>query len=198
MEGKQELRRRMREFLASLSAKQRKARSREVTDRFVELPEFHAASVLMAFLSLPHEVDSTPIVLRAWQLGKSVVVPKSAVGRRRLIPYQIETLDTGLTVGPFGIPEPIDGTPFPLPDIHLVIVPGLAFDRRGHRLGKGAGFYDRFLREHGFTGIKVGLGFAEQVVEQVPAEEHDVPLDILVTDREVIRFAQAGAPAGSA
>lgn len=183
----------MRDFLAALGPKQRKARSRDVTDRFVELPEFHAVSVLMAFLSLPHEVDSTPIVLRAWQLGKTVVVPKSVVGRRRLIPYQIETLDTGLTVGPYGIPEPIDGSPFPLPDIQLVIVPGLAFDRRGYRLGKGAGFYDRFLQEHGFTGMKIGLGFTEQVVDEVPAEPHDVPLDVLVTDREVLRFARAGA-----
>lgn len=189
----------MREFLSSLSPKQRKARSREVTDRFVELPEFHAVSVLMAFLSLPHEVDSTPVVLRAWQSGKTVVVPKTVVGKRRLIPYQIETLDTGLTVGPYGIPEPADGTPFPLPEIQLVIVPGLAFDRQGNRLGKGAGFYDRFLKEHGFTGIKVGLGFAEQVIDELPAREHDVPLDILVTDREVLRFARAGtAPAGQA
>lgn len=186
---KSEIRQRMKARLAGVSQKERRERSRAAADRLTELPEFLDSACIMAFLSLPHEVDTAPIVLRAWQLGKTVVVPKTVVGRnRRLVPYQIETLETGLSAGPFGIPEPMDGQPFPLSMISLVIVPGLAFDVHGHRLGKGAGYYDRFLREHGFTGIKVGLAFHEQVVEDLPHEPHDVPLDILVTDDAVHRF----------
>jgi 5-formyltetrahydrofolate cyclo-ligase len=185
---KSTLRRQMKSLLAAISPKERRQRSRAATDRLTDLPEFHDSGTLMTFLSLPHEVDSAPVILRAWQLGKTVVVPKTVVGRRRLIPYQIETLDTGLTAGPYGIPEPMDGTPYPLTMINMVIVPGLAFDTRGNRLGKGAGFYDRFLRENGFTGIKAGLCFHEQVVEEIPSEPHDVPLDLLVTDQGVYRF----------
>jgi 5-formyltetrahydrofolate cyclo-ligase len=185
---KSDLRARVKALLAAMPPRERKARSRLATDRLVELPEFHDSSVIMAYLSLPYEVDSTPVVLRAWQLGKTVVVPKTVVGRRRLIPYQIETLDTGIIAGPYGIPEPIDGTPFPLSMIDMVIIPGLAFDRHGNRVGKGAGFYDRFLREHGFSGLKVGLGFSTQMVDDIPSEPHDVPLDLLVNDQAAFRF----------
>ena len=70
----------------------------------------------------------------------------------------------------------------------LVIVPAIAFDRQGNRLGRGAGFYDRFLASPHFRGLAVGIAFREQVVAEIPVTEHDVPMHVLVTDEEVLRF----------
>ena len=87
-----------------------------------------------------------------------------------------------------GVREPIAGKPIPSDLIDIVVVPGLGFTPQGHRIGRGMGFYDRFLAQSGFMGISCGLAFDEQVVENIPVLDHDMPLSMLVTDRGIRRF----------
>lgn len=186
--NKQAVRRRLRETLAGMSDADRHAKS-VLACRFVcAAAEFDAARVVMLYLSNPTEVDTAPIALRAWQAGKQVVVPKVSWDQRRILPVEISSLKDGLTTtGP--VREPIGGKPVPLDDIDLVIVPGLGFTSSGYRIGRGMGFYDRFLAQADFLGRSCGLAFEEQVVETLPVLDHDVPLSMLATDTGIRRFA---------
>jgi len=85
--------------------------------------------------------------------------------------------------------EPVSGKPIPLDLIDLVIVPGLGFTPTGYRIGRGMGFYDRFLAQPEFVGLSCGLAFEDQVIADLPVLDHDMPLSMLVTDQGIRRFA---------
>jgi len=101
--------------------------------------------------------------------------------------------DDEMLVDQFGIRTPKNGQMWPYEDIDLIVVPALAFDRQGNRLGRGGGFYDRFLAEPRVHAVTVGLGFAEQLVEELPTHHYDRPVDMLVTDQHVLRFNTVGS-----
>jgi 5-formyltetrahydrofolate cyclo-ligase len=166
----------------------RHAKSVAACSLIVTSPEFVAASCVMLYVSIPTEVDTAPLALRAWQAGKTVVVPKVSWDQRRMLPIEISSLTTGMTSTGPGIREPIAGNPMPLNLIDLVIVPGLGFTNTGYRIGRGMGFYDRFLAQSEFLGISCGLAFSEQVVDDLPVLDHDVPLSMLATDQGLRRF----------
>jgi len=142
----------------------------------------------MLFLSLPLEVDTTPVVLKAWQTRKRVLAPRVSWNQRRIVPIEIRSLTDDLAVSSLGIREPISGTPFPISIIDLIVMPGLGFDEFGHRLGRGQGFYDKFIASAEFTGTTCGLAFEEQVLQNVPVGPLDRSVDMLVTDEKVRRF----------
>ena len=166
-------------------------RSRQACLHLADTPEFREANVVMLFLTIPGEIETAELVLAAWRHAKTVLVPKVGFEQRHMIAIEIRSLETGLEPSSYGIREPINGEPCPLEDIDLIVVPALAFDRSGNRLGRGGGFYDRFLAHSQVTATTCGLGFAEQFLDELPTESHDQPLDMLATDREVLRF---GAP----
>ena len=186
---KSALRRRLRGILEATSPADRHARSLAATSLLTATPEFAAASIVMLYLSTPHELDTSTLALRCWQQGKMVVVPKVSWEQRRMIPVEINSLsDEHLTVTGPGIREPIATNPVPVNMVDLVVVPALGFTANGHRIGRGMGFYDRFLGQRSFLGVSCGFAFEEQVVPAIPSQDHDVPVAMLVTDREVRRF----------
>ena len=188
--GKAVLRRQLRETLSAMSEADRHAKSTAACRFIAGMPEFDAARVVMLYLSTPTEVDTASIALKCWQQNKSVVVPKVSWDQRRMLPVEISSLKDGLTTtGP--VREPIEGKPIPLDLIDLVIVPGLGFTPSGYRIGRGMGFYDRFLAQPEFIGMTCGLAFQEQVIESLPLLDHDVPLGMLVTDQGISRFASS-------
>jgi 5-formyltetrahydrofolate cyclo-ligase len=143
----------------------------------------------MLYLSTALEVDTAPLALRSWQAGKTIVVPKVSWDQRRMLPVEISSLTTGLTTTGPGVREPIAGNPMPVEFIDLVIVPGLGFTDTGYRIGRGMGFYDRFLAQPDFLGLSCGLAFAEQIMPDLPVLDHDIPLSMLATDKGLKRFA---------
>jgi 5-formyltetrahydrofolate cyclo-ligase len=179
----------LRGRLGAMTPAERHAKSVAACSLVMASPEFAAAKVVMLYLSMVEEVDTAPIALRCWQTSKTVVVPKVLWQQRRMLPMEVTSLTTGVGTGPQGVREPIAGNPFPTDSIDLVIVPGLGFSLDGYRIGRGTGFYDRFLSSDDFLGTSCGLGFEEQVVEGLPAEPHDVPVKMLATDRGLRRFA---------
>ncbi len=80
----------------------------------------------------------------------------------------------------------------PLDLIDMIVIPGLAFDRRGYRVGRGRGFYDRFLAQQAFQGLRCALCYHEQLIDAVPYESHDIPMDLIVTDQEIVRGVRRG------
>ena len=186
---KKQLRNELRQKLAAIPSEQIAERSQQACERLFEQKEYRKAEVVMVFLSLPHEINTTPVVLRSWQDRKRVLAPKVSWHQRRMLPIEILTLHDVAATTQMGIREPVDGQPFPVANIDMVIVPGLGFDPNGHRLGRGSGFYDRFLAQSDFAGVRCALAFDEQFVEAIPAGPHDVPIDMLITDKTVRHFS---------
>ena len=189
---KERLRISLRESLLEMTAEQRSKKSKEACRNLISTPQFQDTSVVMMYLSLPHEVDTSEAILSAWQLGKTVLVPKVSWQQRHMIPVQINSLETDFSTEASGLRNPITGVPMPLEDIDLVVTPALGFDGKGNRLGRGSSYYDRFFANAELKAARCGFAFAEQRVETVPVAEHDEPVDFLVTDEEVIYFNQNG------
>ncbi len=154
-----------------------------------EQEEYRRAEILMTFLSTPHEVDTRQLVLQSWDDLKRVLAPRVSWDQRRMLPIEITSLASGVEQGYMGIREPVEGMPVPLSEIDLVIVPGLGFDSAGNRLGRGRGFYDRFLSHPDFHGVSCALALEDQFVDSIPVGPLDVRVDMLVTDVTIRRFA---------
>jgi 5-formyltetrahydrofolate cyclo-ligase len=183
---KEELREQMRVRLAALSAEERVEKSQRICRWVIESEAFRQASVVMAFLSMPHEVDTTPIILQAWRQGKTVAVPKVSWAQRHMLPVEIQSLESGLETGSFGLRNPTGGVPVPYEEIDLVLTPGLAFDARGHRLGRGGAYYDRFFKTPGLSAVRWAPAFSFQVVQDVPVGPEDEPVDAIVTENGIL------------
>jgi 5-formyltetrahydrofolate cyclo-ligase len=182
---KELLRRDVRTWAVALNAHDRARWSGPVVVRFLEHPAVQAAAHVMLFASLPSEPDTAPIFDALHAAGKRISMPLVHPGTGALTVHEVRDADE-LVAGTFGILEPDPARcPVVQPDtINVVAVPGLAFDRRGHRLGRGRGFYDRFLPSTNATTL--GLFFATQERDPIPVEPHDVPLDAILTERELI------------
>lgn len=190
MKSKALVRRELKQVLESLSGEERHRKSVAACTLLSSTAEFAAARVVMLYLSTPEEIDTAPLALKCWQSGKTVVVPKVSWDQKRMLPVEIHSLQTGIhTTSAHNIREPIAGKPIPLDLIDMVVVPGLGFSKSGYRIGRGMGFYDRFLAQEDFIGMSVGLAFAEQVIDDVPVLDHDMPLSMLVSDVGIARFA---------
>ncbi len=185
---KAELRRKLLDCLLAIPPEQRSERSRKACQNLFSTIQFQHASTIMMFLSLPHEVDTSEAILHAWQLGKVVAVPKISWQQRHMIPVQINSLETGFSTGASGLRNPISGLPVPFGEIDLVVTPALGFDKKGNRLGRGGSYYDRFFANAELRAGRCGFAFAEQLLDSIPVTEHDVPVEILVTDEEIMYF----------
>jgi len=183
---KSQLRRELQNCLLEMDEKQRAEKSHKACQNLISTPEFQNASAVMMYLSLPHEVDTSEAILHAWQLGKTVAVPKISWQQRHMIPVQINSLETAFSTEASGLRNPVTGLPLPFEEIDLVVAPAIGFDRKGHRLGRGGSYYDRFFANKQLKASRCGLAFAEQIVDFIPVTEHDEPIDFLVTDEEII------------
>ena len=185
---KSQLRRELQNRLLAIPSRQRSEKSRKACQNLISTPQFQSASAVMMYLSLPHEVDTSEAILHAWQLGKTVAVPKISWQQRHMIPVQINSLETGFSTEVSGLRNPVTGVPIPFEEIDLVVAPALGFDRKGNRLGRGGSYYDRFFANKELKAPRCGFAFAEQVVDSIPVTDSDQPIDLLVTDKEVIYF----------
>jgi len=190
---KKQVRQGVRTAVAALTEPQRREASRLACERIEALPMFTAARMLMLYLSLPGEADCTPLILRRFQLGRPVCVPRVDWTRRTMEAVQIASLaESELDVGKHGVRAPRTGTAIARSHIDAVIVPGMAFDVRGWRLGRAGGFYDRFLAGLAPGTLTIGLAFDCQIVDELPVAPHDVPVRMVVTERRVIVADTAG------
>jgi 5-formyltetrahydrofolate cyclo-ligase len=157
------------------------------------LPEMRAARAVMLFVSMEDEADTRPLIRRCLAAGKAVYAPACEPAARGLTPLRLHALED-LRPGFYGILAPPPGETCRPADLDLVLTPARAYDRGGNRLGRGAGYYDRFLAQPGMRALRVGVAFACQVLDAVPHEAHDLPVRILVTEDETIR---CDAPPGA-
>jgi len=180
------------EVLAKRDAISQAARQAFTVDLLVNissLPEWKKANTVLLYLGIKTEFDPTPLVEAALSMEKTVVLPRILKAENRLEIRQIQSLDQDLVSGVWGLREP---DPSSCPEIEpakldFVLVPGVAFDLQGNRMGYGAGFYDRLLSDQRLVAPRISAFFSEQLVDQVPHEAHDLPVDIMVMPRQILR-----------
>ncbi|HKX24685.1 MAG TPA: 5-formyltetrahydrofolate cyclo-ligase [Actinomycetota bacterium] len=177
------LRRRMREARAAIPEDERARRSSLIEDRLFALREMTPARTVLIFYSFGTEVGTRSITERARAHGKRVLLPY--LDGSVMEAAEVER-DDELVQAWYGAREPARRTPVAPAEIDLVVAPGLAFDRAGGRLGYGGGHYDRYLGRLGQETIRVGIGFAVQVVDAVPRTTSDEGVHMVVTEDEVI------------
>ena len=179
---KQALRARILAARDALDPAQRATGAQAIASRIAELPSFDGAAMVLATLPFGSEWDVRPLAQAALDRGKSIVLPRVDAATRRLVLHRVEDLDADVSPGFRGIPEPVPRTAIVRPaDIDCVLVPGVAFDSAGRRLGYGGGYYDRLL-PHLRPGVaRIAGAFDLQVVDEVPVDAHDLAVDVVVT-----------------
>jgi len=185
MESKKALRRKMKLKMESQKVSERRQRSRVVHKKLFSNKNFLKSKCLMLYCSRgTKEVETGPVIRKALRAGKKVVLPVTLVKTRDMKPIYLRDVKR-LKKGPYGIYEPngsLNKKLAELKNIDLVIVPGLAFDKRNNRIGRGKGYYDNFLRRLPKGKSKIGLGFSFQLLSRVPATKRDIPLTGVITD----------------
>jgi 5-formyltetrahydrofolate cyclo-ligase len=181
-ERKAGLRKNLRQALTTLTPELKAQDSARIRETIQASDGWAAAQRILGFVPLASEPDLMPLLRSAASAGKSVCVPRwdpaSGTYEAALLPAH-----EGLQPGPYGVLEPDAFLPsLALERLDLILVPGLAFDRHGWRLGRGRGFYDRLLRQ-AVSARRWGVAFDLQIVESVPNEPHDVNVHIVVTPR---------------
>ena len=202
-EAKARLRADVASRLADIGPDRRRAAGMAIAERLANLPAVAAARTVMAFLSMPTEIDTWPFIRWAWQEGKGVAVPRLAPAGRSddpaagMVAVALEPADVpdavrhpALRPGRFGILTAPVGPPVPPEELDVILVPCLAVDRQGRRLGRGGGYYDRFLGRPEVQAACIALAWDAQVVDAVPTGPTDVPLDGAVTESRVLRFSR--------
>ena len=170
---------------AALTTAKRRQMSAAIAEHVCALPAFQDSQTVMLYMALPQEAQTAAILAESRYQGKRVTVP--VVKPCGLVAAELPTGQLQFQPGPFDIPEPAVSTAIiPPEDINCVMVPGIAFDRRGARLGFGKGYYDRFLCRLPATTHVCGLAFSVQIVQHVPDLPHDVRMQSLVTEQGVL------------
>lgn len=184
VKAKQQLRSKIFKLLAAQSPVNRRRASEKIAAKLFDLTEFKQAKTIMFYVSTDGEVETEHMIKYALSTGKIVAIPVSKVEERKLITSRLIDFDKELQPGPYGILQPKEEFIRQInpEEIELVIVPGVAFTRTGQRLGRGKGYYDRFLSSLPENTPKIGLAFHFQIVESLPCCPHDFTLTSVVSD----------------
>lgn len=183
---KQQIRKNAAQCRKKLDEFQRREKSYRIQREILALPAYRDSRIVMVYLNFREEVETGWIVQEALDCGKKLAVPYCP--GNDIIPCLINDIDHDIGQGKFGVPEPLQDrikTVDP-EEIDLVLVPGVAFDLKGNRLGYGKGYYDRFLPKVRKDAPVIGLAFACQLVESIEAEEQDFKMTLLVTENGII------------
>lgn len=188
--SKNELRKSVIAARSKLAAEKIRDNSSAVADRFLSLEEYLQADTIMAYVDFRNEVQTGDIIIDALNRGKKVVVPITDVANKKLTPSQLLNFPGDLAPGTWGIlePRPECVRPAAPEEIDLVIVPGVAFDTAGNRLGYGGGFYDRFLLNTKPGCLYAALAFEMQIRPNVYPGEYDLPIHLLITEKRILDF----------
>jgi len=193
-----------RRFLAQRDAippAERATWSERIIQSLVSLPIFQEKHFFFIYCHFRSEVETTILVSSCWAQGKTVSVPLSQPEHSQMLAIILTETGHDLAPGYKGIPEPVppweQDRIMPPVSIEAAIIPGAVFDRYGHRLGYGGGFYDRFLAQAAPQAIRIGLAYSCQVVDQLPSLPHDIPMDLVITEQEVLTWSRGSCATNS-
>jgi 5-formyltetrahydrofolate cyclo-ligase len=175
------LRNKLKKKIASISAVQRRTKSRSVCLGLWKSDFVQEARSILLYVGRKDELDTKPLILKLLSAGKAVYLPR--MEGAKIVLYRVKNLKTDLEAGAFGILEPkrILSRQGRIQEIDTALIPGLGFTREGVRLGRGAGYFDRLLAKANKT-VKIGVAYREQIIKKIPALKHDIRMNFVVTD----------------
>ncbi len=187
-EAKQEIRAKVEKAIDALETEDRQQKLETIQERLFDFANFLEARIVLLYVNAPNEVPTMPIIQKTVEIGKIVVLPAFDVQKSGIKLMKIDSPKRDLIMGPRQIlePDPQRCRKVPLECIDIAIIPGVALDEKGGRLGAGDGYYDRLIPKLPITTRKVALALEEQIFQQVPMESHDKFVDIIVTNKRVI------------
>ncbi|MBL7179498.1 MAG: 5-formyltetrahydrofolate cyclo-ligase [Pseudomonadota bacterium] len=187
-ETKEEIRNDIAKRLAALSDSEVKAKTRQIENRLFEFANFLEANIGLLYINTASEVNSQQIIKRCFDYNKIVILPAFDTDTYKMKLMKVDNLDTDLKLGPRGILEPDENrcNVVPIECIDIAIIPGVAFDEKGGRIGSGEGYYDRLIPKLSITTRKVALAFENQIIRQIQMESHDKHVDIIITEKRII------------
>jgi 5-formyltetrahydrofolate cyclo-ligase len=164
--------------------------SARIRERLLELEQIRAARSVMLYLPTRGEVDTWPLLDHFWALGIEVLLPRCRAEQPGVMDIFAVTSSRDFGPGCFGLiePHPLQARPVPAPRPDVILVPALAFDRQGYRLGFGGGYYDRFLPTLIHAPLLIGLAYRFQVLDRLPFDPWDCPVHLVVTPDQVLNF----------
>lgn len=185
---KDEIRCNIEKTLAALSDKEIKDKTRRIEKRLFEFANFLESNIVLLYINSNCEVNSMEIIKRCLNYKKIVILPAFVPTKYEMKLMKIDNLDTDLSLGPRDIlePDPNQCNIVPIECIDIAIIPGVAFDEKGGRIGSGDGYYDRLIPKLPITTRKVALTFEDQIVPQIQMEAHDRHVDIIITEKRII------------
>jgi 5-formyltetrahydrofolate cyclo-ligase len=174
--------------ISALSESEINEKTSAIGNRLFEFANFLESKIALLYVNGNLEVQTKSIIQKSYSYNKIVVLPAFDPESFRMKLMKVDSSEQELTPGPRGVLEP-DASKckvVPMDRIDIAIIPGLAFDEKGGRIGSGTGYYDRLIPRLAITTRKVALTFEEQLVPQVPMESHDKHVDIIITDKRII------------
>jgi 5-formyltetrahydrofolate cyclo-ligase len=186
--AKNQIREEIAKSISALSDSEIAEKTRAIEAKLFDFANFLEAKIALLYISGDYEVATANIIKRSYAYGKIVVLPAFDPVKFEMNLMKVDNFEKDLVPGPRGVLEP-DASRckiVPLERIDIAILPGLAFDEKGARLGSGQGYYDRLIPRLAITTRKVALTFEEQIVPQIPMEAHDKHVDIIITDKRII------------
>lgn len=187
-EKKQEIRDEIAAKMKTLSTDEIAAKSKAIENRLFEFANFLEARIAMLYAPVTHEVDTMAIIKRSYIYNKIIVLPVFDSHNNKVTLMKVDDADKDLVQGPRGNWEPDKSRckSVPLDCLDIAIIPGIAMDEKGGRIGTGKGYYDRLIPDLPATTRKVGLVFEDQIVPMIPMESHDKYVDIIITEDRII------------
>jgi len=184
---KKQLRKYIQDKRDNLSLGLRKKKNKEITQKFLKTTDYLNSKNIFIYYPCRSEIDTTIIIKKALKESKNIILPR--VEGTLLNLYFINDIYTQLQEGSYKIMEPIPSscTRADIADINLAIVPGIAFDRNLNRLGYGGGFYDKIIRNLPQNIKKIALSFDIQIVPNIPVLDHDIKIDIIITESKIYK-----------
>jgi len=187
-EKKREIREDMAKKLKAFSAGELIEKTRGIEDRLFEFANFLESKVVLLYMHTNGEVVTNDIIKRCFDSDKIVVLPAFDTTTHIMQLMRVDNLDSDLKLGPRGVPEPDPECckVVPIDCIDIAIIPGVALDEKGGRIGSGKGYYDRLIPKLSITTRKVALALESQIIQQAPVESHDRHVDIVITEKRII------------
>ena len=187
MESKSKIRKRILNVRNNMSKEDVKKNSNAIMDKITSLDIYKHSKVVFIYMDFKNEVMTSNLIKRMLSEKKRVVIPYTDSINTVIIPSEI-TKESDLKQNSFGYFEPKSILPVNIEEIDLVIVPGVVFDKNLNRIGFGKGYYDKILNRLKPSAKKIALAHDFQVLEDIPAEEHDVKMDMIITEKNIYPF----------
>lgn len=189
MDKKEKLREKYLDQRSKIAQKKIDYWSKKINNNFLKLSQLKNTKKIMAYASMRKEIKTFDLMEELLDQGYLLYLPYTQKNIIDLGVAQINNLNKDLKKGDYGVQEPNDkirGKKVP-DDLDLIIVPGACFTPQGYRIGYGGGYYDSFLAKHAGNALKVGFCYSRFIVDSIPVEKHDIPVDIIITEKEIIK-----------